>query len=74
MIFRSCCCNPKTAFTGGPSKEFSEITQRSLVYGNNPRKNEINAMWPSGGLDLPGGEIGGRRRPDLAGGAALDGN
>jgi hypothetical protein len=30
-------------------------------------------MSPLGGLDLAGGESGGRRRPDLAGGAALGG-
>jgi hypothetical protein len=29
---------------------------------------------PPAGLDLAGGGIGGRRRPDLAGGTALDGD
>jgi hypothetical protein len=58
MIFQNRCCNPKTSFTAGSLE----------LCINLPGNISILAIQPPAGLDLAGGGIGGRRRPDLAGG------
>jgi hypothetical protein len=57
MIFRSCCCNPKTTFTAGSLD----------TYINPPAKNSITAMWSLGGLYFTGGRNWWPASADLAG-------
>jgi hypothetical protein len=66
MIFRSCCCNPKNTFAGGPSNLVSKITQGSLVYGSNPRKIEEDAIGSLSGLETSPAAGSGRDRTGSA--------
>jgi hypothetical protein len=68
MIFQSCRENPKDNFYNLTLAWCFRITNRPLLYTKNPRKKFFHANGSLGGLPLAGGEIGGRRRPDLAGG------
>jgi hypothetical protein len=63
MMFRRYCCNPKDTFTARPLNYLFRITDRSLVYGNNPGKKEIIAMWPLPAQGKPPAARGCRSSP-----------
>jgi hypothetical protein len=68
MIFQSCRENPKDNLYNRTLALCFKITNRPVLYTKDPRKKIFPAIGSLGGLPLVGGDIGGRRRPDLAGG------
>jgi hypothetical protein len=68
MNFWSCRENPKDSLYNLTLAWCFKISNRPLLYTKDPRKKSFPAIGSLGGLLLAGGEIGGRRPPDLAGG------